>query len=82
MNPSEAHTNLDEPTHDPEIHQWFQGLGSPAVQQASPYLRAKVRARILNQQRRAGIGFGGRRAMSRRASSQAFPSDIYPISAR
>jgi hypothetical protein len=56
MKPWEANANLDEPTHDPEIHQWFQGLGPPAVQQAPTYLQAKVRARILNQQRRAGIG--------------------------
>lgn len=47
---------MDEPTHDPEIQQWFRGLGSPPVQQAPPYLQARVRARILNRQRRAGIG--------------------------
>jgi len=56
MKPWESNANLDEPTHDPEIHQWFQGLGPPAVQQAPPYLQAKVRARILNQQQQAGIG--------------------------
>jgi len=56
MKPWEVNSNFDEPTHDPEIHQWFQGLGPPAVQQAPSYLQAKVRARILNQQRRMGIG--------------------------
>jgi hypothetical protein len=47
---------MDEPTHDPEIHRWFQGLGPPPAQQAPPYLHARVRARILSRRRRAGIG--------------------------
>ena len=56
MKPWEANANLDEPTHDPEIQQWFQGLGPPPAQQVPPYLQAKVRARILHKQGRRGMG--------------------------
>jgi hypothetical protein len=52
MKPWEANSTPDEPTHDPEIQQWFQALGPPPVQPASPYLQAKVRARILDKKTR------------------------------
>lgn len=52
----EANAKLDEPTPDPEIQQWFQALGSPPEAKAPPFLQAKVRARILNKQRRVGFG--------------------------
>ncbi len=44
---------MDEPTHDSQIQQWFQGPGPSPVQPASPALQAKVHARILDQQRRS-----------------------------
>ena len=46
---------MNEPTHDPEIRRWFEGLGPPPEQQAPTHLQAKVRARILHQQRPAGF---------------------------
>ena len=55
MKPWEANSTPDEPTHDPEIQQWFRAIGSPPAQTASPYLQAKVRARILEKQTRPGL---------------------------
>lgn len=52
MKPWETNSTPDEPTHDPEIQQWFQALGAPPAPPASPYLQAKVRARILDKQTR------------------------------
>ncbi len=46
---------MNEPTHDPQIQQWFQSLGPSPAPPASPHLQAKVRARILDQQTRAGL---------------------------
>lgn len=44
-----------DPPKDPEIHRWFQTLGPPPMGQAPPDLRAKVRARIAQQQARRGV---------------------------
>jgi len=44
MKPWKANSTPDEPTHDPEIQQWFQALGSPPAQPASrPHETAKVK---------------------------------------
>ena len=56
MNPWENSSSPEEPTHDPEVQQWFQGLRQPPMQQMPPYLQAKVRARILHSQTRTGLG--------------------------
>ena len=45
----------DDPPKDPEILNWFQTLGPPPQGQASPQLRAKVRARIAQLQARPGF---------------------------
>ena len=42
---------------DPELDHWFHALGPPPVGQASPHLRVKVRARILQAQAQSP-GFG------------------------
>ena len=56
MEPRGTNFIPDEPTHDPEVHQWFQGIEPPPARPVLPYLPGKVRARILHEHRRVRFG--------------------------
>jgi hypothetical protein len=52
MKPWMPNHTIDDPPKDPDVLRWFQALGPPPVGQVPPYLQAKVRARIAQEQAR------------------------------